>query len=249
MVWGSATKGYKAGGYNSVEIGSVFDPEDVWNFETGVKSVFPDINVLVNGSVYYYIYSNKQAISLVTQTEGVPQYLIDTSDEQAWGADLEARWQPIPSLTFNANLAFIDATYSSKKTAEGLDLSGDPTGTPWVSASAGVEYVLEFGEKGTTDFSAQWGYRGPTRCNGAATLQGTCQVSPNFKVGEAQNRVDLRAAWSSQENHWGAAAYVTNVFDDQYVSGVNNLTTDTFGTPFGSITDPRMWGLEMSYTF
>jgi iron complex outermembrane receptor protein len=42
---------------------------------------------------------------------------------------------------------------------------------------------------------------------------------------------------------------VTNVFDDQYVSGVNNLTTNTFGTPFASITDPRQWGLEMSYTF
>ena len=249
MFWGSIAKGYKAGGYNSVEIGSVFDPEDVWNYEVGVKSVFPDINVLVNSSIYYYTYKNKQAISLVTQTDGVPKYLIDTSDEQAWGVDLEARWQPVADLEFSANVAWIDATYADKTTAEGVDLSGDPTGEPYWSMSVGADYVISLGGHGHADLSAQWGYRGKTRCNGAATLQGTCQVSPNFKVGESQQRLDLRAAWTSDSEHWGAAVFVTNVLDDQYVEGVNNLTTGTFGTPFASITPPRQWGVEASYQF
>jgi iron complex outermembrane recepter protein len=253
MFWGSIAKGYKAGGYNSVEIGSVFDPEDVWNYEAGVKSVFPDINLLVNSSVYYYLYKNKQAISLVTQTEGVPKYLIDTSDEQAWGVDLEARWQPIRDLEFSATVAWIDATYSNKKgedaNGDTINLSGDPTGEPYWSLSLGADYVVSFGEYGHTDFSAQWGYRGETRCNAGATLQGTCQVSPNFKVGDSQQRLDLRAAWTSDSEHWGAAVFVTNVFDDQYVDGVNNLTTNTFGTPFAAITPPRQWGVEALYQF
>jgi iron complex outermembrane recepter protein len=249
MLWGSIAKGYKAGGYNSVEIGSVFEPEDVWNYEAGVKSVFPDINLLVNSSVYYYLYQNKQAISLVTQTEGVPRYVIDTSDEEAWGVDLEARWQPIADLTFSANVAYIDATYSDKKTREGVDLSGDPTGEPYWSLSLGADYVVSLGEYGHTDFSAQWGYRGETRCNQGGTLQGTCQVSPNFKVGESKQRLDLRASWTSDGDHWGAAVFVTNVLDDQYVDGVNNLTAETFGTPFASITAPRQWGIEASYQF
>ncbi len=42
MVFGLLAKGYKAGGYNSTEVGSEFENEDVWNFETGIKSVFPD---------------------------------------------------------------------------------------------------------------------------------------------------------------------------------------------------------------
>jgi iron complex outermembrane receptor protein len=254
MFWGSIAKGYKAGGYNSVEVGSVFDPEDVWNYEAGVKSVFPDLNLLVNSSVYYYIYKDKQAISLTTDTEsGVPNYLIATSDEQAWGVDLEARWQPIKDLTFSANFAWIDATYADKtgedENGDPVDLSGDPTGEPYWSMSLGADYVVSFGSYGHSDFSAQWGYRGESRCNSGGSLQGTCQVSPNFEVGEAQSRVDLRAAWTSNDEHWGAAVFVTNVFDEQYVSGVNNLTKDTFGTPFASITNPRMWGLEASYQF
>ncbi len=45
MVFGSLAKGYKAGGYNSTEVGSEFENEDVWNFETGIKSVFPEAGV------------------------------------------------------------------------------------------------------------------------------------------------------------------------------------------------------------
>ncbi len=58
----------------------------------------------------------------------------------------------------------------------------------------------------------------------------------NFKVGEATQRLDLRLAWTSTNDKYGLAAYVTNVLDDQYVTGVNNITTDTFGTPFASIS-------------
>jgi iron complex outermembrane receptor protein len=39
------------------------------------------------------------------------------------------------------------------------------------------------------------------------------------------------------------------VLDDQYVTGINNLTTNTFGTPFASISEPRMWGVEATFTF
>jgi iron complex outermembrane receptor protein len=38
MWFGSLSKGYKAGGYNSVEVGSQFDNEDVWNFETASRA-------------------------------------------------------------------------------------------------------------------------------------------------------------------------------------------------------------------
>ena len=62
-------------------------------------------------------------------------------------------------------------------------------------------------------------------------------------------RLDLRLAWTSTSDKYGLAAYVTNVLDDQYVTGVNNITTDTFGTPFALISQPRMWGVEATVAF
>ena len=254
MVFGSLAKGYKAGGYNSVEVGSRFDNEDVWNLEGGVKSLFADLGLVVNASVFYYEYLDKQAISLVTGVNGsgIPQYVVDTSDEEAYGLEAEVRWQPVDALTFTANLAWIDSTYKKKIVGEGADannLAGEPTGEPYFSAALGASYVWNLRQYGLLDASLMHAYRGESRCNADSQFQGTCQVSPNFNVGEATNRTDLRLAWSSAGDRWGVAAFLTNAFDERYVTGVNNLTTNTFGTPFASISEPRMWGLEFRYTY
>jgi iron complex outermembrane receptor protein len=45
------------------------------------------------------------------------------------------------------------------------------------------------------------------------------------------------------------ALYGNNVFNKRYVTGVNNISTSVFGTPFASITPPRMWGLELRAKF
>ena len=252
MVFGSIAKGYKAGGYNSVEVASQFDNEDVWNIEAGVKSVYPGAHLTLNASTFYYIYDNKQSISLTDiDGNGLPQYLVDTSDEQAWGIDVEAQWKPIDHLSLYANLAFIDATYKDKLTQDvvPVDLSGEPTGEPYLSAALGASYEWVLGGAGNMDLSGRFAYRGETRCNSNSQLQGTCQATPNFKVGEDTQRLDLRLGWSSTNEKYGLAAYVTNVLDDQYVTGINNLTTDTFGTAFASISEPRMWGVEATVKF
>jgi iron complex outermembrane receptor protein len=59
----------------------------------------------------------------------------------------------------------------------------------------------------------------------------------------------MRLGWSSASDKFGVAGYVTNLLDDQYVNGINNITTTTFGTAFASISEPRMWGVEATVKF
>ena len=209
--------------------------------------------MVLNASTFYYVYKNKQALALVTDTEGseLPQYLVDTSDEQAWGLDVDATWMASDHFTLYANAEYINATYKDRMTqgTEPVDLSGEPTGEPYLSASLGASYVWTLGGAGNLDLSGRYAYRGESRCNADSQLQGTCQVTPNFKVGEATQRLDMRLGWDSPNEKYGLAAFVTNVLDDQYVTGVNNLTTDIFGTPFASISEPRMWGVEATVKF
>jgi len=253
MMFGSVAKGYKAGGYNSVEVGSDFTNEDVWNAEVGMKSLLPDARLMLNASAFYYVYNDKQAIALVNDVAGsdIPQYVIDTSDEQAWGIDVEAQWRPVDHLALYASVEFIDATYKDKLTrgTDPLDLSGEPTGEPHLSAALGASYEWTLGNLGGLDLSGRYAYRGESRCNADSERQGTCQLQSSFEVGEATQRLDLRLAWTSTNEKYGVAAYVTNVLDDQYVTGVNNITTDTFGTPFTLVSEPRMWGVEATVAF
>jgi iron complex outermembrane receptor protein len=148
-------------------------------------------------------------------------------------------------------VAFIDATYKDKVTrgTDPLDLSGEPTGEPYLSAALGASYAWALGATGDLELSGRYAYRGKSRCNADSERQGTCALQSAFKVGEATQRLDLRLAWTSAKNKFGVAAYVTNVLDDQYVTSINNITADTFGTPFASISEPRLAGVEATISF
>ncbi|UXI68293.1 TonB-dependent receptor [Tahibacter amnicola] len=251
LLFASLAKGYKAGGYNSLDIGAQFDNEDVWNLETGIKQVLPGVGLQWNASVFRYVYSDRQAIRLDPDSagSGVPRYLVDTSDEEAWGVDAGVLWQPTRQFSLDANIAFIDATYKDKVAPSGADLSGAPTGEPYLSFAVGGQYAWQLGGGGELALSLRHAWRGKSRCNADSQLQGDCSVSPNFDVGRAQQRTDLRLGWRNADGHLGIAAYANNVFDQRYVLGVGNYTTDVFGTTYATISPPRQVGVEVEVRF
>ena len=251
LFFASYAKGYKAGGFNSVEVGSRFENEDVTNYEIGVKSTFPDSGVLFNASVFHYTYNDKQAVQLVNNVAGstVPQYVVETSDEEAIGLDLQALWSPVDSLDLFVNAQYVDVTFKDRVTRAGLDLSVEPTGEPEWSFALGGKYVHELPGLGDLEFSATHAYTGERRCNSESSAQGSCVTYPAFQVGEAQERTDIRAFWRSLDGHYQVGAFVNNVFDNQYVDAVNNITAATLGTPFVDLTDPQIWGVDLKYTY
>ncbi|MEE2692430.1 MAG: TonB-dependent receptor [Pseudomonadota bacterium] len=251
LVYASYAQGYKAGGFNSVEVGSRFDNEDVVNYEAGVKSSFPDLNLTINASGFHYVYNDKQSISLVQAVSGssVPQYIVETSDDQAWGADLQIVWTPVEPVDLFFSSQYIDTTYKRRITRDDVDLSGEPTGEPKWSLAAGGKYTHELGASGRLELQALYAYRGQTRCNSEAEAQGNCLGFPAFALGEAQHRTDLRARWVSANEKYELGLFVNNLFDDQYVTSVNNITAATIGTPFVGLTEPRFWGGDFKVRF
>ncbi|MHA6204985.1 TonB-dependent receptor [Dyella soli] len=251
MGYASVTKGYKAGGYDSVEVGSRFAPEKVINFEAGVKTVFPEHNLLLNATTYYYRYDNRQSLTLDPNTagSGVPQYIVNSSDQEAKGLELEAQWQPVDSFRLGFTGAYIDSTYRKGVAPDGVDLTGQPTGEPKFSAAASLAYTWHDVANGNLEFDLAHAYRGKTRCNSDSQFQGQCYVSPNFSVGTSQQETDARLDWHAAGDRWGVALYGTNIFNKRYVTGVNNISTTVFGTPFATITPPRVWGLELRAKF
>ncbi|PIE74370.1 MAG: TonB-dependent receptor, partial [Deltaproteobacteria bacterium] len=51
-IYASASKGFRSGGF-SKDVNNVYDPEKLWSYETGVKTVFLDGRAIINASVYY----------------------------------------------------------------------------------------------------------------------------------------------------------------------------------------------------
>ena len=84
----------------------------------GLKATLPEAHVQVNGAIYHYVYTNKQALVLSTSgTSSIPEYQVSTSDQKANGVDLELRWQPVSALAVGLTAAYIDSTYSKYESA------------------------------------------------------------------------------------------------------------------------------------
>jgi iron complex outermembrane receptor protein len=250
MAFASLAKGYKAGGYNATAVNSRFDNENVWNLEAGIKTSFPDQHLAFNASVFTYRYENRQAVRVIQDPDSnFPRIAIDTSDQEAWGLDMDARWRPLQGLTLDANASFIDSTYKSYLTPEGLDLGGKPTGEPFWSFAGGINYVLGLGDGGDIELSLREAYRGKRRCNDDSRSQFLCLSNAAFDPAKAQWRTDARVAWNSADHHWSVAVYGNNLLNDRYVVDVRDFSTSAFGTPVAVLNTPRMYGLELRASF
>jgi len=250
MIYGSFSEGYKAGGFNSVEVGSRFENETVTNWEFGVKSDFINPDLIFNMSAFSYLYEGKQSVRLVVPAGGgIPQYLVQTSDDEAIGVDLELDWNASESLRLYGNAQWLDSTHKRRIDSNGADLAGEPTGEPYWNFAVGAEYVIDWGSNGDLTLQANHAYRGETRCNSQSVLQGTCGGYTAFDTGEARHRTDLRLRWTAPGENLTVSAFANNVFDNQYVEGVNNITAETLGTPFATISAPRVLGVEIGYDF
>ena len=251
MVFGSLAKGYKAGGFNALQIGPAFENEDVWNAEVGIKQSFGRFSY--NASLFHYRYDNRQSIRLIDPDPNnpvdIPRFVFDTGDLEATGIDFDMRWKVTDAFTLDAQAEWIDSKYKDYVTPEGVDLDGEPTGEPRFTASVGAAYRMSLGDSGDLRLSARHAYRGRTRCNAGSDQQGDCGVIALLDIGEPRERTDVRVGWTSPQGTWSWAVYGNNIFDNQYVKGLNTYGRGPLGVVGATISEPRTYGMEVAVKF
>jgi len=248
MGFASLAKGYKAGGFNALQIGSEFENEDVWNFETGIKHALPDYRLAYNVSAFYYVYDNRQAVTLDMTTD-IPRFLVNTSDQEAYGVDFDLRWQATDGLGFDFNAEYLDSTFKTYVNPQGLDLGGQPTGAPEWSFAAGANYVWRLADAGDVRASARYSYVGKCRTNDESVSVLGCGRFGQAEAGEAQEILDARIGWTSATGHWGVAVYGNNLLDNQYVNSFGTYGMTVLGTVGARMTQPRTYGVELTANF
>ena len=250
MAYGSYAQGYKAGGFNSVEINSQFEPESVENYEIGIKSEWFERSLRLNASAYEYHYDDKQEISLESlNNAGVPQYVTRTGDTKGTGFDVELTWLPSDSVSIFANYGYLNAEWS-RRLQNGIDISGQPTGTPSNRLAVGADYFFNLDDGAEVRYHVDYSYTSANRRNDACVATGTCTNNLySFETGVARKITNARVTWTHADGFLSASAFVKNLFDKQYVGGVNNITTATLGTPYARISQPMTWGIDLRVNF
>lgn len=163
-VYGSVSKGYKAGGIslgNNTNVAgdpafsTPFKEETLWSYEVGMKSEWWDRRVRLNTSLFYLEWEDFQMESFRFLTPGDLssnfEQTINIGDAEVWGGELEIQALLTEHLTITAAAGYTNSEITSNDTAEitggfvvdleGLEL---PKAPEWVY-NASAEYRIPIG--------------------------------------------------------------------------------------------------------
>ncbi|MES2056361.1 MAG: TonB-dependent receptor [Pseudomonadota bacterium] len=258
MLFASATRGYKAGGFNSVQINSFFAPESVWSYEAGAKAELFDRRLRFNISSYYFKYANRQSISLETVSgSGIPQYVTRSGDSEAYGVDLETQLVVSKDLKLSGVASYIDSTWL-KRTERDVDISGQPTGEPKFRFVLGAHYAHRLSSGSAIFADASYSYTSRVRLNGAitdpvkgsdASIAGLVDFSKLKKLRSSRQIVNARIGWRLPDDRFSVALFADNLFDVRTPRTLNLISADTLGTPYVRMDRPRFWGVELGVRY
>jgi len=248
-----------------------YDPEEVWNYETGFKMDAWDRKLRLNTALFYTDYKDRQLTTIRISPEGrIAGALINAESSYISGIEFEAIVIPVENLQLTANVTFNESdikTYDDERITAYTPGAAVPDGCALISVSGAgnvlncpidrsdeglprlpdsvfylaAQYTFET-EYGSVVPLLSWSYRtNLDNCFDASSC-----LSGIYKVD--QEDVSARLTWNSPDMAWRVTAFGNNLTDDRYVTGGTPLVdvTSTAGTIYNQ---PRTYGLEAAYTW
>jgi iron complex outermembrane receptor protein len=246
LLWAGINRGVKAGSFNAPLLGSYFgsggesalpyDEEVLVSYETGFKSTLLGGTTRLNGTIYYYDYSDYQAF-LFVDVGGV----VFNADDTTYGAELELQTSPMDGLDLMANVAWFDATVKDVPLRVGSPLPPrdvEPTYAPPFQASGMARY--------------SWNALG-----GTVAVQTDVSYSDGFYYNlrnfsadkfDSYTLVNAMVSWESSDQTWLATLGGRNLTDES--AGVQGFDLATLcGCNEVSYRDRRFYSVGLRYSF
>ena len=247
LFYATYAKGFKSGTYNSSSFtdNNPVEPENLTDYEVGMKSDLLDKRLRFNLAAYYYSFKNLQ-VEVISASGGVSASLQNAAAAKAYGIEPTITALLTDRLTVNAAVAWQQSEYTSFPnspfwsltpfgntqlsgvSAAGNSLTRAPRNTGTISAN----YVLPVAAGGQVDFNASYNYN-----SGFAWLASGQFRQPSYQLFNGS------VSYTSNDKHWKTSLWIKNIADEKYqqyltVSGVSVNATDAM---------PRMYGVSVSW--
>jgi iron complex outermembrane receptor protein len=266
------SEGFLSGGVSdqldplSGQLGT-FKPENVQNYELGVKLIGLDSTLSLNTALFYMDYTDRQLSSVtIDPATGAPVGVpINAKASSVMGLEIETVWLPLGNLELTANLTlndgkideFDDTQILSGGTGAQLGLDcvsldtapldvcsidrsdEDLPRLPKYSFTLGAQMEFSVGD-GKLVPQILYNYRDSVEyCQD----RGSC-VSGAYQ----QDREDLSASLTWSNESWRVRLWGNNLTDDRYIGG-GQFITDNLGNVAGQYNAPRTYGVDLGYSF
>ncbi len=252
MAYGSASRGYKAGGFNldrvqsgnGLSTGPVgitpvadtsFPGEFVDSYELGSKTSWQGGNLLLNAALFHARYSDFQLNSFI----GTSYVVRSIPRLTTQGIDADMLWQTrVTGLSLQGGLTYTDAKYGDEPlpdVALAL-LPGNTVGfAPKWAFTGGITYQWDFNSQLMGRFNV--GAKHTTEYNTGSDL------SP-FKVQPAYTLVNARLTLGAINKHWSVELWGNNLTNKTYLQVGFDAPIQP-GSTNGFLGAPRTYGLTL----
>jgi iron complex outermembrane receptor protein len=245
MLYGTYSKGYKAGGINLDPRQAPYAPETNKMGELGVKSTLAGGRLRVNAAVFYSEYDGIQ-LSALTAIGTPPALLPNTlnaAPAEIYGAELEVTAK-LGALAFNIGISSLHSEFTKDALLTDSQTNTNrlvPKGSrvpfaPDLTANAGVQYDVHAGT---------WTLTPRVQISYTDEQISTPFAYPATTV-PSRAVTDIRLSALPNDN-LHLEAFVTNVFDRTYIAAqVQDASSATGGVLYGA---PRQYGVRAKYDF
>lgn len=248
MAYLTVTNGFKSG---QVQPGlpALFEPfvnpEQLINYEIGVKTRLFDGALNIRAAAYYMDYKDIQvtAVTLINNFSYI--FTQNAAKAKIYGGELEWQAQLSSNDNFSGFLAYTHATYGNYTNAvDGLtgkpvggNLKGnDLAGAPRWSLRAQYSHDFELGNGGKITPMASFYYQSKSYLR-----------EFNFFIDkvDAYTKSSLTLTYKDPTDRWNLSAYVHNLED----KAVRNSGNTALGRYFSDYHAPRTWGLRVGHQY
>ncbi|WP_279245967.1 TonB-dependent receptor [Candidatus Litorirhabdus singularis] len=268
------SEGFLSGGLSEAPSGELetFEPEEVANYELGIKLDLLDRRLRLNAAMFYADYTNRQLTTLVinTTTNSPAGATINAAKSTISGIEIETIWLATENLELFFNATFNDGDIDE---FEDVQLLYAEAGDPISDGCDRINLALVLVDECNVDRSNENLPRLPeetyflaaqyTFNTGIGAIIPRLQASLKKNVDycfdstscvtelwleDEQFDVSGRVTWISNDGKWIGSLYGTNLTDEDYVVGGTALL-ESAGVGGYAANAPRMYGAELKWSF
>ncbi len=245
MIYANASKGFKSGGFkgaisfNPSQLVE-YDPETLYAYEVGFKSVIADRTLLFNAAAYYYDWKDFQAYSLVQLAVPVV-VLTNAGDARIKGVEAEIVWKPSDRFSLSMAGNYLDAKIVK------FDALPGGTNNLGKKLSNAPDFTFASIARYTAPTVGSFDPYFQTQLNYQSKVFFEIQNNP-INSQKGYWLVGGRIGATSTDGRWDIGVYARNLFNKTYIAESRFIDLRTF--PSSNVYgEPRSFGASVSYKF
>ena len=247
MIYGSFSTGFKGGGTNPrpfyASQAIPFDPEVLYNWEAGIKTDLFDRRLRFNLTGFYGILRNAQVGVTVCPDGTTPcAATVNGGNAHEKGVEAEFTARPVPGLTFDGSVSYLDFHYTSVAPGANQTLLTDPyAGSPKWKWTLGAQYVANIDGFGSITPRIDAAYQ--DQVYSGSKYNNVLQYLPAYTL------VNARITWQNVMKDLSVALEVTNLTDKYYYLTLFDLRAAGAGLDKAQPGRPREWAVTVKKNF